>query len=89
MAFSSDFMPYVGEVPDKPGQMVLAGFSGHGMPLILLTAKAVAQMVRYGKSFEETGVPSLFKATRERLESTRNEILEGHIEASSENKIES
>lgn len=69
-------MPYVGDVPDKPGQMILAGFSGHGMPLILLSAKAVAQMLREGKSFEETGVPSVFKATKERLESTKNDIIE-------------
>lgn len=78
MGFSSDYMPYVGDVPDKPGQMVLAGFSGHGMPLILLTAKAIAEMIRTGKTFEETGVPSVFKATKERIESTKNEILEGH-----------
>lgn len=76
MGYSSDFMPYVGDVPDKPGQMVLAGFSGHGMPLILLSAKAIAQMLREGKSFEETGVPSVFKATKERLESTKNDIIE-------------
>lgn len=80
MGYSSDFMPYVGEVPDKPGQMVLAGFSGHGMPLILLSAKAIVQMIRQGKSLEETDVPSLFKATKERLESTKNEIIEGHDE---------
>ncbi|KAI8721528.1 DAO domain-containing protein [Fusarium sp. LHS14.1] len=78
LGYSSDFMPYVGEVPDKPGQMVLAGFSGHGMPLILLSAKAIVQMIRQGKSFEETDMPSLFKATKERLESTKNEIIEGH-----------
>lgn len=78
MGYSSDFMPYVGEVPDKPGQMVLAGFSGHGMPLILLSAKAIVQMICRGKSFEETDVPSLFKATKERLGSTKNEIIEGH-----------
>lgn len=76
MGYSSDFMPYVGDVPDKPGQMVLAGFSGHGMPLILLSAKAIAQMLREGKPFEETGVPSVFKATKERLESTKNDIIE-------------
>lgn len=78
MGYSSDFMPYVGEVPDKPGQMVMAGFSGHGMPLILLSAKAMVQMLRQGKTFEETGVPSIFRATKERLNNTRNEILEGH-----------
>lgn len=75
MGYSSDFMPYVGDVPGKPGQMVVAGFSGHGMPLILLSAKGAVQMLRHGKSFEETGVPSLFKATQERLDNTWNEIL--------------
>lgn len=75
MGWSSDFMPHVGDVPGKPGQTILAGFSGHGMPLILLSAKGVVQMVRHGKPFEETGIPSLFKATEERLASTKNEIL--------------
>lgn len=78
MGYSSDYMPYVGEMPGKSGQMVLAGFSGHGMPLILLSAKAIIQMLRFGKTFEETGVPSVFKATQARLDNTRNEILEGH-----------
>jgi glycine/D-amino acid oxidase-like deaminating enzyme len=74
MGYSSDSMPYVGEVPDKPNQMMLAGFSGHGMPLILLSAKAIVEMLR-GRPFGQTGVPSLFHVTKERLESTRNEIL--------------
>lgn len=78
MGFSSDFMPYLGDVPDKPGQLVLAGFSGHGMPLILLSAKAIIQMVKEGKTFEETDAPSLFKCTKGRLESTKNEILSGN-----------
>ncbi|KAL4791881.1 FAD dependent oxidoreductase superfamily [Aspergillus venezuelensis] len=78
MGWTSDFMPYVGGVPGKPGQMVLAGFSGHGMPLILLSAKAIVQMLRHGKTFEETDVPSIFRATEERLKSTKNEILAGH-----------
>ncbi|KAH8657919.1 FAD dependent oxidoreductase [Xylariales sp. PMI_506] len=77
MGWSSDFMPYIGDVPGKPGQLILAGFSGHGMPLILLSAKGVAQMVKEGVPFEETGVPSIFKATKERLDSTKNEIIAG------------
>lgn len=48
------------------------------MPFILFSAKAVVQMLRFGKSFEESGVPSVFKVTKERLESTKNEIIEGH-----------
>jgi glycine/D-amino acid oxidase-like deaminating enzyme len=78
MGWTSDFMPYVGEVPGKPNQMILAGFSGHGMPLILLSAKAIVQMIRQGSRFEETGVPEIFRATEERLKSTKNEILGGH-----------
>ncbi|KAJ0375455.1 hypothetical protein COL26b_006336 [Colletotrichum chrysophilum] len=78
MGFSSDFMPYVGEVPAKPGQFILGGFSGHGMPLILLSAKGVVQMLRHGKSFAETGIPSLFQATKERLENTKNSIIDEH-----------
>ncbi|KAL5341633.1 FAD dependent oxidoreductase [Aspergillus crustosus] len=81
MGWTSDFMPYVGDVPGKPNQMILAGFSGHGMPLILLSAKAIVQMVRRGLAFEETGVPEIFRATEERLQSTNNEILGDHSKA--------
>ncbi|KAK6849707.1 FAD dependent oxidoreductase superfamily [Apiospora arundinis] len=77
MGYSSDFMPHVGEMPGKPGQMVLAGFSGHGMPLIFRSAKGLVDMLLHGKIFEETGVPGIFRATQERLDSTKNEILEG------------
>ncbi|KAK6833808.1 oxidoreductase OrdL [Apiospora arundinis] len=77
MGYSSDFMPHVGEMPGKPGQMVLAGFSGHGMPLIFRSAKGLVDMLLHGKNFEETGVPGIFRATQERLDSTKNEILEG------------
>lgn len=70
-------MPYVGEMPSKPNQMIMAGFSGHGMPLILLCAKGIADMLRNGTEFERTGIPSLFQVTKERLESTKNEILSG------------
>ncbi|TVY30611.1 Gamma-glutamylputrescine oxidoreductase [Lachnellula hyalina] len=75
MGYSSDFMPYVGDVPGKPGQLVAAGFSGHGMPLILLSTKGIAQMILHGKKFEEVGIPSIFKATQERLSSQTNDIL--------------
>lgn len=77
MGYSSDFMPHVGEVPGKPGQMVLAGFSGHGMPLIFRSAKGVVNMLLHGTRFEETGVPLVFQATQERLDSSKNEILQG------------
>jgi hypothetical protein len=89
MGYSSDFMPYIGDMPGKPGQMVVAGFSGHGMPLILLSAKGIAEMIRYGKPFEETGIPSIFKVTKERLDDTNNEIisLEGVAKKRGEAKL--
>lgn len=68
-------MPYIGHVPGKPGQTILAGFSGHGMPLILLSAKAIAQMIKHEKLFGDTDLPSVFKVTEERLASTNNEVL--------------
>lgn len=75
MGWSADFMPFVGEVPDRPGQYIIAGFSGHGMPLIYLASKALAGMFRGETTFEESGLPSVFKPTLERLNSERNEIL--------------
>lgn len=40
-------MPWIGRIPipNLAGQFILAGFSGHGMPVIYLAAKAVARMV--------------------------------------------
>lgn len=76
MGYSSDFMPHMGAVPGKPGQFVVAGFSGHGMPEILLSTKGVAAMVRDGVSFEESGLPRMFKTTKERLEEKRSLLEE-------------
>lgn len=84
MGYSSDFMPHVGEVPGKPGQMVLAGFSGHGMPVIFRSAKGIVDMLRHGTRLEDTGMPEVYRATQERLDSTTNEILQvkhGNVKA--------
>ena len=72
MGYSSDSHPHIGEVPNKPGQYVCAGFNGHGMPVILLSAKGLAEMIQSGKKFEETGMPRLFKTSVERMEKARN-----------------
>lgn len=76
MGYTSDLMPHIGAVPSKPGQFVCAGFNGHGMPLILLSTKGVAKMIREDCSFEETGIPMAFKTTEERLASKLNAILD-------------
>ncbi|KAF5489963.1 putative oxidoreductase OrdL [Colletotrichum siamense] len=53
----------------------IMGFSSDFMPYV---AKGVVQMLRHGKSFAETGIPSLFQATKERLENTKNSIIDEH-----------
>lgn len=68
MGYSADFMPHIGSVPDKPGQFIIAGFNGHGMPQILLSSKGLAAMVRDGVPFEKTGLPRLFKTAKGRVE---------------------
>lgn len=75
MGYTSDSMPHVGEVPDKPSQYILGGFNGHGMPVVFLAAKGIAGMIGEGKAYEDTGMPRLFRTSRSRLESTRNDIL--------------
>jgi glycine/D-amino acid oxidase-like deaminating enzyme len=76
MGWTSDSMPYVGEVPGKRGQYIAAGFNGHGMPLIHLASRSLAwMMIGKGRTFEETDLPAVFKPTQERLDSTENDIL--------------
>lgn len=67
MGYSSDFVPHIGEVPGKPGQFVIAGFSGHGMPEILLSSRAVAALVTNGTPIEQSGVPRVFNTSKARI----------------------
>lgn len=76
MGYSTDNMPHIGPIPGRQNQFIIAGFTGHGMPQVFLSAKAVAAMVLDDVPFEATGVPRLYKASQERLDSTRNQILE-------------
>lgn len=76
MGYSSDLVPHLGEVPGAPGQYICAGFSGHGMPQILLGSQAVAKMVVEDVPYEKTGLPKLFKTTQERLDSKTNHMEE-------------
>ncbi|CAG8066615.1 unnamed protein product [Penicillium salamii] len=72
LGYSSDFMPHVGEVPGKNGQYIIAGFTGYGMPKILLCANSLADMIKTEVPFEKTGLPKAFKSTKERNESKKN-----------------
>lgn len=76
MGYSSDGWPFAGPIPSRSNQLVIAGFTGHGMPQIFLAAKAVAEMALNDANFDSTGVPRLYKLTQERLDSKRNVILE-------------
>ena len=75
MGYSSDHLPHIGQVPGKPGQMILAGFTGHGMPEVFLCAKGVAKMIVSGAEFGDIGVPKIYKTTQARLDSKVNKIL--------------
>ncbi len=66
MGYSDDGFPYVGTVPGKPGQYICAGFNGHGMPQIFLSAKAIAEMVLLGATAEEAGLPLPYWTTNQR-----------------------
>lgn len=77
MGYSSDGWPFVGALPSRPNQLLIAGFTGHGMPQIFLSAKAIAEMALDDDvKFESTGVPRLYKLTQERLDSKQNAILD-------------
>lgn len=75
MGYTSDLQPHVGLIPKKPNQYILAGFNGHGMPIIFLAAKGIAEMIRDDKTFEQTGLPRVYKTNEERLHSDKNMIL--------------
>ncbi|KAJ6123735.1 FAD dependent oxidoreductase [Penicillium samsonianum] len=79
MGYSWDSQPHIGAVPGEDGQFVLAGFNGHGMPQVFLSALGVAKMVQKGIEFEDAGVPKLFQTTKERLDKARNGPLGGDI----------
>jgi glycine/D-amino acid oxidase-like deaminating enzyme len=72
MGYSYDTNPHIGAVPGKPGQYILAGFNGHGMPVIWLAAKELAKMVVENVPFEQTGLPRLFKTTQDRIDRARS-----------------
>lgn len=54
---------------------IMGGFTGHGMPQIFLSAKGISQMVLSGCGFEETGLPTVFEETSERLSDTENFVM--------------
>ncbi|KAF3491080.1 FAD dependent oxidoreductase superfamily protein [Arthroderma uncinatum] len=77
MGYSADSLPHIGVVPSKEGQLILAGFNGHGMPVCFLAGKAIAQMALCDNViFEDTGLPRVYKTTSDRLETKYNDTLQ-------------
>ncbi|KAK5045763.1 hypothetical protein LTR84_008855 [Exophiala bonariae] len=74
MGYTSDYMPHIGEVPDMPGQYIIAGFTGRGMAYILLASKALSRMIVEGIDYEQTELPAMFESTKERLSSSESEL---------------
>lgn len=75
MGYSTDSLPHVGGIPDRPGQLIVAGFTGHGMPNAFLSAEGIAQMIVKGAAFEETSLPKLYKTSQARLDRKVNKIF--------------
>ncbi|KAL1643007.1 hypothetical protein SLS61_009469 [Didymella pomorum] len=65
MGYSNDGFPYVGPVPGRSGQYMCAGFTGHGMPQIFLSAKAMATTVLKGDT-EEVDLPLPYRISEAR-----------------------
>lgn len=84
MGYSSDGFPFVGNLPSKPGQYLCAGFSGHGMPQVFLSAKAVASMVIEGAKLEDADLPQMYRLTKERLQSKEQHMSLAAYDASME-----
>ena len=68
MGGTKDELPHIGEIPGLEGhQYIIAGFNGGGMAMIFLSARGLAQMVLGQTSYEETGLPRLYKTSSKRL----------------------
>ncbi|KAJ7618032.1 DAO-domain-containing protein [Roridomyces roridus] len=62
----ADTLPFVGAIPDSPGQWVCAGFHGHGMAHIFSCAPGLVTLMQ-GGSWAETELPECLQLTPERL----------------------
>ncbi|KAI1284417.1 FAD dependent oxidoreductase [Xylaria sp. FL0933] len=67
MGYTKDDLPHVGHVPRKKGLYICAGFIGHGMPNVLLCAKAAAKLLADDVPLAKSGVPVCYETSLERL----------------------
>ena len=74
MGYTEDSWPHVGLVPGESDHFIMAGFNGAGMASIFLVAGGIARMVRDGISFEETGLPAVFKSVPGRIKAVAPDL---------------
>ena len=62
MAFTPDFNPLIGPLPNRPGEYIAAGYSGHGMPMAFGAGKTAAEMIadRTLENFVKAFLPDRF-----------------------------
>lgn len=72
MGRTPDNFSLIGNVPDRPGQHIIAGFNGAGMLFIFLSSQGLARMVLDDILFEQTGVPRIFEFTSGRLQQMKD-----------------
>ncbi|RSH83275.1 uncharacterized protein EHS24_006950 [Apiotrichum porosum] len=87
IGFTPDAVPFVGPLPDKPGQYVIAGFNGHGMARIFHTAPCLADVMVGGMDKWDPTVPTAFIITTERLEKLRAMDTDSVVKSSEEAKL--
>ncbi|KAJ7237520.1 DAO-domain-containing protein [Mycena haematopus] len=63
---SADSLPFIGKVPDLPGQWICAGFHGHGMAHIFTCTPGLVTLM-HGGLWSDTGLPECLELTPERL----------------------
>lgn len=80
MGSTPDGFSLIGDVPDRSGQHIIAGFNGAGMLFIFLSSKGLAGMIVDKTPFEKTGIPRIFEITRKRLDEMKS-IVHGDDKA--------
>jgi len=69
-----DSAPFVGPIPGKAGQYIIAGFNGHGMARIFHCAPCLADVILRGEEGWDESVPRAFRMTAERVERLRGQV---------------
>ncbi|WWC85870.1 uncharacterized protein L201_000737 [Kwoniella dendrophila CBS 6074] len=75
IGMTPDSVPFIGSVPNKPGQYVAAGYNGHGMARIFICAPALAKHVLGGEW--DPIMPKSFIVTEERINRLRKGLNKG------------